>query len=131
MEDLRKDLRNKHGRFSWNELLTTDPEGAKRFYTQLFGWTTQDMPMGHFNYTIVKADVEVGGIMPIPEKAKGMPPTWGSYVTVDNVDATAAQAEKLGGKICVPASDIPDVGRFAVIQDPQGAMISVITYLKK
>jgi predicted enzyme related to lactoylglutathione lyase len=126
-----EDSRSKHGRFSWNELLTTDPEGAKKFYTQLFGWTTQDMPMGDFNYTIVKADIEVGGIMPIPEKAKGMPPAWGPYVTVDNVDETVAQAEKLGGKICVPPTDIPDVGRFAVIQDPQGAAISVIRYVKK
>ena len=126
-----EDSRNKHGRFSWNELLTTDPEGAKKFYTQLFGWTTQDMPMGDFNYTIVKADIEVGGIMPIPEKAKGMAPAWGPYVTVDNVDETVAQAEKLGGKMCVPPTDIPDIGRFAVIQDPQGAAISVITYVKK
>ena len=61
------DPRNKHGKFSWNELLTTDPEGAKEFYGQLFGWTTQDWPMDGFNYTIVKAgDTDVGGIMPIP-----------------------------------------------------------------
>ena len=63
--------------------------------------------------------------------AAGMPPTWGAYVTVDDVEATVAQAEKLGGKICIPPTDIPTVGRFAVIQDPQGAMLSVITYVKK
>jgi uncharacterized protein len=124
--------RSKHGTFSWNELLTTDPEGAKEFYSQLFGWTSQAMPMDGFDYTIVKAgDSDEGGIMPIPPHAKGMPPTWGSYVTVDDVDATAALAEKLGGKVCIPPTDIPTVGRFAVIQDPQGAMISVITYIKK
>jgi predicted enzyme related to lactoylglutathione lyase len=126
------DPRSKHGKFSWNELLTTDPEGAKEFYGQLFGWTTQDWPMDGFNYTIVKAgDTDVGGIMPIPPHATGMPPTWGAYVTVDDVDATAALAEKLGGKICIPPTDIPTVGRFAVIQDPQGAMLSAITYVKK
>jgi predicted enzyme related to lactoylglutathione lyase len=60
-----------------------------------------------------------------------MPPSWGAYVTVDDVDATAALAEKLGGKICIPPTDIPTVGCFTVIQDPQGAMLSAITYVKK
>jgi uncharacterized protein len=123
---------SKHGAFSWNELLTTDPEGAKEFYSQLFGWTSHAMPMDGFDYTIVKAgESDEGGIMPIPPHAKDMPPTWGAYVTVDDVDATSALVEKLGGKVCIPPTDIPTVGRFAVIQDPQGAMISVITYIKK
>jgi predicted enzyme related to lactoylglutathione lyase len=127
-----EDSRNKHGKFSWNELLTTDPEGAKEFYGQLFGWTSQEWPMSDFNYSIVKAgDTDVGGIMPIPSHAKGMPPAWGAYVTVDDVDATAGLAEKLGGKVCIPPTDIPTVGRFTVIQDPQGAMLSAITYVKK
>jgi predicted enzyme related to lactoylglutathione lyase len=127
-----EDSRSKHGRFSWNELLTTDPAAATEFYTQLFGWTTQAWPMGDFDYTIVKAgESDAGGIMPIPEKAKGMPPSWGAYVTVEDVDATVAKAEKLGGKIIVPPTEIPTVGRFAVIQDPQGAVISAITYVKK
>jgi predicted enzyme related to lactoylglutathione lyase len=123
---------SKHGRFSWNELLTTDPEGAKEFYGQLFSWTTQEMPMGDSTYTIVKlGDKDVGGIMPIPPHAVGMPPAWGAYVTVDEVDATAALAEKLGGKICIPPTDIPTIGRFTVIQDPQGAMLSAFTYFTK
>jgi predicted enzyme related to lactoylglutathione lyase len=127
-----EDSRSKHGMFSWNELLTTDPAAAKEFYTQLFGWTTQAWPMGDFDYTIVMAgEVDVGGIMPIPEMAKGMPPSWGAYVTVDDVDATAAKAEKLGGKVIVAPKEIPSVGRFTVIQDPQGAVISAITYVKK
>ncbi|HEX3446072.1 MAG TPA: VOC family protein [Chthoniobacterales bacterium] len=127
-----EDSRSKHGMFSWNELLTTDPAAAEEFYTQLFGWTTQAWPMGDFDYTIMKAgEVDVGGIMPIPEMAKGMPPLWGAYVTVDDVDATAAKAEKLGGKIIVAPQEIPTIGRFTVIQDPQGAVISAITYVKK
>ena len=126
------DPRSKHGRFSWNELLTTDPQAAVAFYGQLFGWTTQDWPMEGFTYTIVKAgDIDVGGIMPIPPHAGGMPPTWGAYVTVDDVDATAELAEKLGGKILIPPTDIPTVGRFTVIQDPQGAVLSAITYVPK
>jgi predicted enzyme related to lactoylglutathione lyase len=124
----------KHGEFSWNELLTTDPIAATKFYTQLFGWTTQDMPMPDFTYTVVRqsgSDMGQGGIMPIPPDAKGMPPAWVSYVTVDDVDATAKQAEQLGGKITLEPRDIPEVGRFAVLQDPQGAAICIITYLKK
>ena len=124
----------KHGQFSWNELLTTDPSAAIKFYVQLFGWTTQDFPMPEFTYTIVRQSEAVmgqGGIMPIPAHAKGMPPAWFSYVTVDNVDATAKQAEQLGGKIMLEPRDIPEVGRFAVIQDPQGAAVCIITYLKR
>jgi uncharacterized protein len=124
----------KHGQFSWNELVTTDPDAATNFYTQLFGWTTQEFPMPEFTYTVVNAggaNTGQGGIMPLPPSAKGMPPAWISYVTVDNADTTAKQAEKLGGKIMVPPRDIPGVGRFAVIQDPQGAAIAIITYAKK
>jgi len=124
----------KHGQFSWNELVTTDPAAATNFYTQLFGWTTQDFPMPDFTYTVVSAGgagTGQGGIMPIPPGATGMPPAWVSYVTVDSADATAKLAEKLGGKIIVPPRDIPEVGRFAVIQDPQGATIAIITYATK
>jgi predicted enzyme related to lactoylglutathione lyase len=124
----------KHGQFSWNELATTDPAGATQFYTQLFGWTSQEWPMPEFTYTVVRpggSETGQGGIMPIPPTAKGMPPAWISYVTVDNVDTTAKLAEKLGGKIMAPPRDIPEVGRFAVLQDPQGASIAIITYLKR
>jgi len=124
----------KHGQFSWNELVTTDPAAATKFYTQLLGWTTQEWPTPDFTYTIVRvggADMGQGGIMPIPPHAQGMPPAWISYVTVDDVDASAKQAEKLGGKIMVGPRDIPEVGRFAVLQDPQGAAIAIITYAKK
>jgi predicted enzyme related to lactoylglutathione lyase len=127
-----EDPKLKHGTFGWNELMTTDTAAAKEFYGKLFGWQTEDMPMGDFNYTILKiGTLQVGGLMPIPSKAKGTPPCWNSYVTVDDIDKTAAKAQELGGTIIVPPSDIPDVGRFAVIQDPQGAVISAITYLKK
>jgi uncharacterized protein len=124
----------KHGQFSWNELVTTDPAAATTFYTQLFGWKTQDFPMPGFVYTVVSASGAPsgqGGIMPIPPAATGMPPAWISYVTVDNVDTTVALAEKLGGKIMMPPRDIPEVGRIAVLLDPQGAAIAIITYAAK
>lgn len=118
----------KHGYFSWCELITPDVEAAKSFYTSLFGWTLEEKPMG-LDYTLVKADGEaIGGIMATPPEAQGMPPFWGAYVTVDDVDAIAVKTADLGGKVLVPPRDIPQVGRFCVIQDPQGAVISAMTY---
>jgi predicted enzyme related to lactoylglutathione lyase len=119
-----------HGAFSWTELMTTDVEGAIDFYGKIFGWTTEKFDGGgDVDYYVSKAgDREIGGIMKIPPEAEGMPPYWGSYVTVDDVDASAKQAVELGGKVLLEPRDIPEVGRFAVIQDPQGACLSIITY---
>ncbi len=126
-----EDFIKQHGAFSWSELMTTDVPGAVEFYSKLFGWTTQELPMEGMSYTLAKVgENDVGGIMATPPEAQGMPPMWGVYVTVDDVDATAKTAEKLGGKIIVPPTDIPDVGRFCVIQDPQGAVFSAITYVQ-
>lgn len=117
------------GDFCWNELMTTDVKGAKAFYSALLGWDMQDVNLTGIDYTLLKlGNKEIGGIMCVPGEAAGMPPAWGSYVTVNNVDAMLVQVEKLGGKVCAPAQDIPDVGRFAVIQDPQGAMLSLISH---
>jgi predicted enzyme related to lactoylglutathione lyase len=122
----------KHGRFSWNELMTTDVEGARNFYGKLFGWQYEGFPTEKMTYEVVHAGgEETGGIMPIPPQAEGHPPTWGIYVTVDDVDASVKLAEALGGTIHVPPADIPGVGRFAMLQDPQGAYISIITYEKE
>ncbi len=66
--------------------------------------------------------------MAIPPEAKGAPVAWGSYVTVDDVDKQVGKVESLGGTILMPPRDIPNVGRFAVISDPQGAMLTIITY---
>lgn len=124
-----KDIYKQHGAFSWFELMTSDVDSAKNFYSNLFGWNTEDMSMGDMNYTVVKiGDEGLGGIMHTPPQAEGVPPNWGVYVTVDDVDATSRKAEELGGKILVPPTDIPTVGRFCVLQDPQGATISAITY---
>jgi len=119
----------KHGMVSWSELMTTDVEASKKFYAKLFGWITEDISTGEMPYTTIKADgKEIAGIMSMPPEAKGTPPSWGTYVTVDDVDSTAKLAEELGANILMPPRDIPDVGRFCVIQDPQGAVISAITY---
>jgi predicted enzyme related to lactoylglutathione lyase len=120
-----------HGTFGWNELMTTDPEGAQAFYGALLGWKFREMPMPEGEYAVATLDADCAGITTIPAGAKGMPPTWGSYVTVDDVDASAKRAVQLGGKVLVPTQEVPTVGRFCVIADPQGAMFSLITYAKQ
>lgn len=120
---------NRHGIFSWAELATPDVEGAKHFYTALIGWTTEEAPVEDMPYTLVKAgDERVGGIMSNKCGEMDIPPHWGIYITVDDVDATAKKAEELGGSVIVPPTDIPKVGRFSVLRDPQGVAFSVITY---
>jgi predicted enzyme related to lactoylglutathione lyase len=123
------DVFKQHGAFSWCELVTSDLAAAKAFYTELFGWGMQDMAMEGTPYTVLKAgETEVGGMMVAPPGAGETPPHWGCYVTVDDVEACAAGAARLGGQVLVPPTEIPDVGRFCVIQDPQGAVISAIAY---
>ncbi len=120
-----------HGAFSWCELMTKDVAKAKAFYTTLFGWEAENMAAAGMDYTVLKvAGKGIGGIMAVPPGAEGMPPMWGAYVTVDDVDQTAQTAKQLGATLLVPPKDIPKVGRFCVIQDPQGAVISAITYLE-
>jgi len=100
----------------------------------LLVWTMDDQPMGEVagNYTILIANGRpVGGIMKMPPQVPaGTPPHWGAYITVDDVDALAAKVQQLGGKILVPLSDSPDA-RFCVFPDPQGAVLSIISYTKK
>lgn len=119
-----------HGAFSWNELMTADVEGAKAFYGKLFNWQLEDMKM-EMPYALAKIDGEdKAGLMALTPDID-MPPSWGAYVTVDDVDASAKQAEALGGKVLIEPRDIPNVGRFCVISDPQGATLSMITYFEQ
>ena len=88
--------------------------------------------MEGMTYNVLKAGEDaVGGIMATPPQAQGAPPHWGVYITVDDVDAVAKKAEELEAKTVVPLTDIPDVGRMYTFQDPQGAVISVITYAEQ
>lgn len=120
----------KQGTFSWAELATTDVDGAKQYYTTLLGWTTEPAPVEGMSYTLAKVGEErVAGIMSNQCSGGEIRPQWGVYITVDDVDATARKAEELGGKVLLPPTDIPNVGRFATLMDPQGVMFSVITYL--
>ena len=125
------DVMKQHGAFSWNELMTTDVAGAKDFYGKMFNWDYEDFT-NDVSYTLAKIDgKESAGIMSMPPEAPNMPPMWGAYVTVNDVEASAKQAVELGGKILMEPRDIPEVGRFSVISDPQGATLAIITYFEK
>lgn len=111
--------------FIWNELVTTDVAGAKKFYTGLFGWKVVPFGKG-MDYMLFKQGKDgVGGMMKCPHPS--MPAHWLPYVMVADVDKTLAKAKKLRSKICAGPFDVPTVGRIAVIADPQGAAIGIIT----
>lgn len=116
-------------RFIWHELMTTDTSAAEDFYRRVVGWGTQPFTgHEHMAYTMWTVGEEpVGGLMELPEEARrgGAPPHWMGYVGVEDVDATAATADRLGGCLLVPPQDIPGAGRFAVIADPQGATFAL------
>ncbi len=116
------------GRFVWYELMTTDTDAAERFYKDVIGWTVEPYNEGAKPYTMWFASQgPLGGMMQMPEEAAkmGVPPQWMANVTVTDVDATVTRVKELGGQIHKPAEDLPNIGRFAVIADPQGAPITV------
>lgn len=111
------------GSFVWAELATSDPDGAKKFYGEMFGWTAADIPMPEGAYTIYKADEnDVGAMYKAPE---GVPNHWGAYFSVTDVDAAAARVTALGGKLIAGPFDVSDMGRMANVRDPQGAGFSL------
>ncbi len=117
------------GTFSWADLSSTDQDDARRFYTALFGWSTNDLPMGGgMNYTMLQLNgKDVVGLGPMMEeqKATGMPSVWQSYVTVESADEVQSKAVGLGATVIAPAFDVFDSGRMAVLQDPTGAIFSL------
>ncbi len=111
------------GKFVWFELMTKDAEKAKGFYGELFGWTTEAMPMPGFEYTLVKNGEAAHAGITAPQG--DAPAHWHSYVSVSDVDAAAARAKKAGGAVLMEPFDVPTVGRMAAIRDPQGATFSL------
>lgn len=123
-------LVNQPGAFSWNELLTNDTDRAGQFYSELFGWKAQTQEMEGGNYTIFMNGEQMnGGMMQIRPEWGPMPPNWLVYFTVADCDASADKAKALGGQLLAPPMDIPDIGRMAWVQDPQGAVLSIIQLL--
>jgi predicted enzyme related to lactoylglutathione lyase len=114
------------GRFVWHELLTTDTAAAAAFYPKVLPWRTAPSSMP--GYTIWMAgQTQIGGLMALPAEAGATPPHWLVYVGTPNVDATCSQAQGLGARVVKPPADIPNVGRFAVLSDPQGATFALFT----
>ncbi|HEX6370829.1 MAG TPA: SRPBCC domain-containing protein [Longimicrobium sp.] len=112
------------GRFVWYDLLTTDAEAARAFYTVVVGWTVQPFGEGPEAYALwLAGGTQVGGVLEYPPA----PPHWMAHISVDDVDAAARRAEELGGRIQSPPTDIPNVGRFAIVADPQGASFSLFS----
>jgi predicted enzyme related to lactoylglutathione lyase len=120
-------LVNEPGALTWNELTSRDTEGAKAFYSAVFGWESEDADMGGMQYTTWSLDGgPIGGMMETPPEVPAeVPSYWMPYFGVPDTDAAVARIEELGGKVVVPATDIPS-GRFAIATDPQGAMFGVV-----
>ncbi len=118
-----------HGTFSWIDCNTTDWEAGKKFYTELMGWTTEDIPMGEgLFYTMFKQDgLNVAGFSPMmPDmQAQGMPSAWNSYITVEDVDVLVPKVKQLGGTVIAGPMDVFESGRMVTIQDPGGAIVSL------
>ncbi|EAU42870.1 hypothetical protein FP2506_08511 [Fulvimarina pelagi HTCC2506] len=112
----------------WYELLTSDQNAAQTYYAPILGWTISKPDMGPpgVDYRICAVgDSMIAGIMKLPDEAP-MPPAWAVYFGVDDVDRTTAKAQSLGASVHMPPMDIPNVGRFAFLADPQGAVFYVM-----
>lgn len=118
------------GRFVWYDLMTPDPEAARRFYGRVTGWGREVWPGGEKPYEMwTNGDSPIGGLMELPAELaqRGVPPHWIAYVAVPDVGAAVARVDELGGAVHHPATDIPEVGQFAVVADPQGAVFALFS----
>jgi predicted enzyme related to lactoylglutathione lyase len=126
-------LAGENGTFVWDELWTTDRTKATAFYSGLFGWGAKEsaagVPGGYTEWQ--NASQSIGGMMELTPEMGPIPSNWLPYFMVDDCNATAAKAVQVGGKLVMPPTDIPNVGRFSVIQDLQGATFAVIKLLPR
>ncbi|MGZ4202783.1 MAG: VOC family protein [Thermoleophilaceae bacterium] len=117
------------GTFCWVDLSTTDQDAAKSFYSGLFGWEANDVPVGdEATYSMMHSRGKIVGAIagqPPAQRDAGVPPAWNHYVSVESADAAAERAAELGGNVHAPPFDVMEAGRMAVIQDPQGAFFMV------
>jgi hypothetical protein len=117
------------GTLCWTELYTGNVDQAGKFYISTIGWTTKQVDMGPIGtYTLFNRPGEeknAGGMMAFPPSMKGVPPHWLAYFAVNDVDASTKKAAELGGKTLMAPMDIPNIGRFSIVQDPQGAVFAL------
>ncbi len=112
--------------FAWYELMTNDVAAAARFYSAVVGWRAEDAGMPGLDYMLFyNGDSMVAGLMAQDAQSEGMPPAWLGYVGVADVDGKTAEAKDGGATVYVEPRDIPDVGRFSVLADPQGAVFAL------
>ncbi len=119
-----------HGTIHWTELMTGDIEKAKTYYTAVCGWEWDTMPMEEGLYYLAKKGEDmVGGMMSLAdmEGMENVPPHWMTYLAVDDVDAAVKETQALGGVVHRAPWDVPGVGRIAMIADPSGAAIGLMT----
>ncbi|MEM6932621.1 MAG: VOC family protein [Pseudomonadota bacterium] len=124
-------MSTKHGEIHWSELMTRDTAAAKAYFEKIAGWTVDEMPMGDEEppYLVCSANgAPVAGIMDMnaPE-FDGMQPNWTTFIHVDDVDKACAQTEADGGTIVRPPFDVAMAGRIAVVADPTGGIVALIT----
>ncbi len=120
------DRDTKHGDWFWNELWTSDAAKATAFYEKAFGFSSEAMSMGEMKYYVLKAEnASRGGVMTSP--VSNIPTNWLPYVRVDRVDEVVKRAQKLGGSVMSEPQEIPNIGRYAILKDAEGAAIAVIT----
>ena len=118
-----------HGAPSWFETMTTDVDRATKFYSELFGWTPEVVPMPGSNYTTFKfGTADIAGMMQITPRVGEVRPHWVTYFTVTDAEETAREAVKLGATLCRRVHDVPGIGRFCGITSPQGVTFCVIEY---
>jgi uncharacterized protein len=119
-----------HGALIWYELMTADPAGAKAFYDAVIGWDIEPQPAGEMDYRMIRRGDggNAGGVLRITEDMAqhGARPIWLGYICVDHVDESVASIEAAGGKTMMAPSDIGQVGRIAMVTDPQGAPFYVM-----
>jgi predicted enzyme related to lactoylglutathione lyase len=121
----KHDMSKPKGKFVWYELMTTNVPAAEAFYHDVIGWTAADSGLPGKQYSVLSAGaIQVGGMMKLSQEMcdAGARPAWIGYVAVDNVDDAAAQLAQAGGTLHRGPEDIPGVGRFAAVADPQGAV---------
>jgi predicted enzyme related to lactoylglutathione lyase len=113
--------------FCWNELMTTDTAKDGDFYTGLFGWGKDTQNFGPLEYTMfANGERPAGGMLKITQEMGPIPPNWLVYFAVDDCDAKTRKAKELGGSVMKPPDDIPGIGRFSILTDPQGAAFALI-----
>ncbi len=126
-EHIGAEIVNEPNTLTWNELATPDSKKAGEFLTKLFDWSAKEQEMPHTVYTTFSVGERMNaGMLQMTEEWGDMPAHWMAYFATEDCDAMVKKAEELGGEISVPPTDIPEVGRFSVIKDPQGAHFSVI-----